>query len=499
MHFDLVVIGSGPAGQKGAINAAKLGRRVAVVEKDRTVGGVCVNTGTIPSKALREAILHTVAYRKRWARQAGDTLGREVTMQELHARTADVVQTEIDIIRDQMTRNGVTVVLGEASFVDAHRIRVLNGNSTRDLTADHVLIAVGSRPHRPPNVPFKQGVVIDSDQILELTELPRSMIVVGGGVIGVEYACMLASVGVHVTLLDKRPRLLDFVDAEVAEALQFHMRENNIRLKLGEALTSVEIEDDDVRATLASGKRLYADTALFASGRQANTDALHLAAAGIEPDERGRVRVNEFFQTQQPHISAAGDVIGFPALAATSMEQGRLATSFMFGQSWDKPSELFPIGIYTIPEISMVGKTEEQLTAENVPFEVGLARYREIARGKLIGDMVGMLKLVFHQDSRRLLGVHILGEGATELIHIGQCAMSAEMPIDYFVSTVFNYPTLAECYRVAALDGLNRVRHVRSAKARAATRPALNGTATEQPAQPAPEPALAGQPGATSR
>lgn len=460
MHFDLAVIGSGPAGLKGAINAAKLGRRVVVIERCATVGGVCVNTGTIPSKALREAILHAVGYRRRWS-QPGEPAEGRVTMRELTARTQSVVHSEIDVIRDQLRRNGVQFLTGTASFVDPHRLLVRRGDGQDEVQADRVLIAVGSRPHHPPDIPFAEGRIVDSDQVIQLTELPRSVMVVGGGVIGMEYACMLAAVGVSVTLIDMRARLLEFVDSEIVEALQYHMRCANIRLKLGEEVARVALRDDAVEAILRSGKRIQTEVALIAAGRQANTDELNLAAAGLAADARGRLSVDETFRTEVPHVSAAGDVVGFPALAATAMEQGRLATGHMFGESWQEQAPLYPIGIYTIPEVSMVGKTEAELTAENVPFEVGVARYREIARGKLLGDVSGMLKLLFHAESRRLLGTHILGEGATELVHIGQCAMSAGMPIDYFVSSVFNYPTLAECYRVAALDGINRVRKAR--------------------------------------
>lgn len=458
MEFDLAVIGSGPAGQKGAINAAKQGKKVAVIEKQVSPGGVCVNTGTIPSKALREAILHTIGYRARWAAGSRSLRRDAVTMRELHSRTHEVIRSEIEIIRDQMGRNGVRFISGTAQFVSPTRLLISRGDEQVTIDAAHTLIAVGSNPYRPPDVPFTPGRVIDSDEIMDLQELPRTLIVVGGGVIGAEYACMLAAVGVNVTLVDKRQTLLDFVDREIIEALQYHMREMNIRLRLCEEVASIQVLDDGIEATLASGKRLHADMVMYAAGREAATAALNLDAAGLTAEARGRLKVNEYFQTDVPNIYATGDVIGFPALAATSMEQGRLATTYMFGKIWENVLPLFPIGIYTIPEISMVGQTEAQLTEECIPFECGVARYREIARGKLIGDTIGMLKLVFHQESRRLLGVHVIGEGATELVHIGQCAMAAHMTIDYFVSSVFNYPTLAECYRVAGLDGINRAR-----------------------------------------
>jgi NAD(P) transhydrogenase len=333
---------------------------------------------------------------------------------------------------------------------------------------EHVLIAVGTEPARPANVPFAPGRVIDSNELLLLQDLPKSMILVGGGVIGTEYACMLAAVGVKVTLVESRPRLLEFVDDELAENLQFRLRDMGVRLRLGESVSHIELGENCVEATLASKKRMRAQTLLYTIGRQGATGSLNLAAAELAADERGRLKVNEFYQTSAPHIYAAGDVIGFPALAATSMEQGRLAACHMFKQLAEPANPLFPYGIYTIPEISMVGATEQSLTQAGVPYEVGLARYREIARGQLISDPHGILKLLFHQESRRLLGVHAIGTGATELIHIGQAVMAAGMSIDYFVDSVFNYPTLAECYKVAALDGINRVRYAMIPPAQAA-------------------------------
>jgi NAD(P) transhydrogenase len=464
--YDLVVIGSGPAGQKGALAAAKLGKRVALVDRQATVGGVCIHTGTIPSKAIREAVLHLTGFKEREVYGHSYSVKQDITMSDLLYRAQHVVRTEVDVIRSQMSRNGVTMFFGTASFVDANSLRVTRssddtrqtGAEVTELQAEHVLIAVGTEPARPANVPFTPGRVIDSNELLLLKELPRSIIIVGGGVIGTEYACMLAAVGVKVTLVESRPRLLEFVDDELAENLQFRLREMGVRLRLGESVSQTELGNDFVEAKLASRKRLRAQALLYTIGRQGATASLNLAAAGLGADERGRLKVNEFYQTTVPHIYAAGDVVGFPALAATSMEQGRLASYHMFKQLAEPANPLFPYGIYTIPEISMVGQTEQALTQQGVPYEVGIARYREIARGQLIGDPHGLLKLLFHQDSRRLLGVHAIGTGATELIHIGQAVMAAGMTIDYFVESVFNYPTLAECYKVAALDGVNRVR-----------------------------------------
>ena len=465
--YDLVVIGSGPAGQKAALNAAKLGKRVAVVERTTSVGGVCIHTGTIPSKAIREAVLHLTGIRERSVYGDSYAVKHHITMHDLLYRCHHVIRTEVEVIRSQMDRNNVTMLFGTATFQDPHTIRVARGGEDEseggpeamEVRAHHVLIATGTEPARPNTVPFTAGKVIDTNELLTLRDLPRSMTIVGGGVIGTEYACMLAATGVHVTLVESRPRLLEFIDDELAESLQFRMRDMGIRLRVGESVSHIEIVDDQVEATLASNKVVRSQTLLYAIGRQGATDRLNLASAGLSADNRGRLKVNEWMQTEVPHIYAAGDVIGFPALAATSMEQGRLASGHMFQQASGNPQNmLFPYGIYTIPEISMVGQTEQALTQQGIPYEVGIARYREIARGQLIADPQGLLKLLFHPQSRRLLGVHAIGTGATELIHIGQTVMAGAMPIDYFVESIFNYPTLAECYKVAALDGINRAR-----------------------------------------
>jgi NAD(P) transhydrogenase len=457
--YDLVIIGSGPAGQKAAMNAARLGKRVALIDREDMIGGVCIHTGTIPSKALREAVLHLTGINERSLYGDSYAVKQNITMDDLLYRCRHVVRTEVDVIRNQMSRAGVVMLFGMAAFVDPHTIRVSRGQEALELRADNILVAVGTQPARPANVPFTPGKVIDSNELLHLTRLPRSMIIVGGGVIGTEYACMLAAVGVKITLVDSRPRLLEFLDDEIAESLQFRMRTMGIRMALGESVASITVSGDEVEATLQSNKTLVGETLLYCIGRQGATDALNLSAAGLQADSRGRLKVNEYYQTEVPHIYAAGDVIGFPALAATSMEQGRLASSYMFKQLIEPQTSLFPYGIYAIPEISMIGQTEQQLTAAKMPYEVGIARYREIARGQLMADPHGLLKLLFHPDSRRLLGVHAIGTGATELIHIGQAVMAAGMPIDYFIDSVFNYPTLAECYKVAAADGISRLKH----------------------------------------
>jgi NAD(P) transhydrogenase len=463
-QYDLVIIGSGPAGQKAAFAAAKLGKRVAIIERDPQIGGVCIHTGTIPSKAMREAVLHLTGLRERALYGDSYFVKEHITMADLLYRCQQVVRGEVDVLRGNMSRNGVKIIWGSAFFLDPHTIRVVRQDGPNqqsvDLRTKNVLIAVGTEPARPPHVPFCDGRVIDSTELLNLKELPSSLIIVGGGVIGVEYACMLAAVDVTVTLVETRPRLLEFVDDEIAEMLQFRIRDMGVRLKLGESVSAIRCEGDYVEATLASNKRITAQTLLYAIGRQGATEKLDLPNAGLTADNRGRLKVNDAFQTEVPHIYAAGDVIGFPALAATSMEQGRLAAHHMFGKIADPVPPLFPFGIYTIPEISMVGQNEQQLTAAGVPYEVGIARYREVARGQLIADPYGLLKLLFHPESHRLLGVHVIGTGATELVHIGQAIMAAGLPIDYFVESVFNYPTLAEAYKVAAMNGLNRVKVV---------------------------------------
>jgi NAD(P) transhydrogenase len=472
--YDLIVIGSGPAGQKAALNAAKLHKRVAMIERHTSVGGVCIHTGTVPSKAIREAVLHFTGLNERELYGASYRVKQDISMQDLLYRCQHVVRTEVEVIRNQMHRNGVTLLSGCGMFVDAHTVRVVHDNDAAEVRGHHILVGVGTNPARPADVPFIPGKIIDSDELLTLDALPTSMTIVGGGVIGCEYACMMAAVGVRVTLVDARPRLLEFLDDEIAENLQFRMRDMGIRLKLGESVAAILYEDGVVQSTLASGKRLNSQTLLYCIGRRGATDGLNLSAAGLAADSRGRLTVNEFGQTAVPHIYAAGDVVGFPALAATSMEQGRLASCHMFQKVQDAnapaPNDtaagggpgaaptIFPYGIYTIPEISMVGQTEQSLTKQNIPYEIGIARYREIARGQLIADPHGLLKLLFHPDSRRLLGTHAIGTGATELVHIGQAVMAAGMPIDYFIESIFNYPTLAECYKVAALDGINRVK-----------------------------------------
>lgn len=469
-QFDLCVIGSGPAGQRAAIQAAKLGKSVCVVERAEVVGGAAINTGTIPSKALREAILRHLGHRAAMP-TTYDFQGSSLrSFNQLINSCQEVIKSEIDLVRGHFAKNDVALVTGHAQFRDAHTIDIVGAHASESIRADKVIIAVGTRPSRPPNVEFDDSDIFTSDELLHLKTLPHSMIIVGGGVIGTEYASMLTALGVKVTLIEGRPRLLDFVDAEIIEALQYHLRQSGMTLRLGERVVTIRKVDAPpgsrttnpfmAEAMLESGKVLRADSLLYCIGRQGATEDLNLPAAGLAADDRGRVKVNENFQTVVPHIYAVGDVIGFPALASTSMEQGRLAACNAFGVRCENVENLLPYGIYAIPEISMVGWTEERLTAEGIPYEAGIAQYKEIARGQLLGDNIGMLKMLIHQESHTILGVHAIGTGATELIHIGQAAIAFKATVEYFVNTVFNYPTLAECYKVAALNGLNKLRGI---------------------------------------
>jgi len=463
-HYDLIVIGSGPAGQRAAVAASKMNKRVVVVEARIVVGGVCINTGTIPSKTMREAVLHLSGYNYRSIYGINYRVKEKITMADLAFRVQAVIKTEVDVTEAQLSRNGIDVVHGMAHFVDPHQIRVEGPQTETTLEADRIIIAVGTKPAVSPKVPLNGKTIINSDQILGLDPLPHSLIVVGGGVIGVEYACMFAVLGVRVTLIEKRDRLLEFADREIIEALSYHLRDARVTLRLGEEVESVEeVQPGNVVATLESKKRVSGDALLYAVGRQGNVDDLNLAAAGLEADSRGRIPVDENYQTTVPHIFAVGDVVGFPSLASVSMEQGRIAAARAFNDKGASSNPSFyPYGIYTIPEISFIGKTEEQLTDEDVPYEVGMAYYRETARGQIRGDTAGRLKLVFHRDTRKILGVHIIGEGASELVHIGQAVMILGGTVDYFIDTVFNYPTLAECYKAAAFNGIGRLNRYQS-------------------------------------
>ncbi len=455
-----MVIGSGPGGQKAAIAAAKLGKRVAIVEKGHMLGGVCVNTGTIPSKTLREAVLYLTGMNQRELYGASYRVKADITPADLLARTQHVIGREIETVRSQLLRNRIELITGIGRFVDAHTIAIEDESRGERITvtAANVVIATGTAPARPVDVAFDDYRVLDSDGILNLEFIPASMVVVGAGVIGIEYASMFAALGTKVTVVEKRDSMLDFCDREIIESLQFHLRDLAVTFRFGEAVTAVDVGPNGTVTTLASGKRIPAETVMYSAGRQGLTTALELENAGLEADARGRIFVDEHFQTKVDHIYAVGDVIGFPALAATSMDQGRLAAYHAFGESSAKLTDLQPIGIYSIPEVSYVGATEVDLTKGSIPYEVGVSRYRELARGQIAGDSYGMLKLLVSTEDRSILGVHIFGSGATDLVHIGQAVMGCGGTVDYLVDAVFNYPTLSEAYKVAALDVTNKIR-----------------------------------------
>jgi NAD(P) transhydrogenase len=456
--YDLIVIGSGPAGQRAAIQGSKMGKRVALIERREVVGGVCVNTGTIPSKTFREAVLHLSGYYYQNIYGVNYRVKEKITMSDLAFRVQHVIKTEVDVIQAQLSRNNVELIIGIASFIDPHTVRVTSSRGEQTYCAEFVVIATGTKPAEATKVPINGRNIIDSDQVLTMPDIPKSLIVVGGGVIGVEYTCMFAALGVRVILVEKRPRLLEFADSEMVEALSYNLRDHRVTMRLNEEVESVEeTPDGKVVANLESKKKLSGDALLYAVGRQGNVAELHLEAAGVQSDSRGRIKVDAEYRTQQTHIYAVGDVIGFPSLASVSMEQGRIAAAGAFGKVVVSNPASYPYGIYTIPEISFIGKTEEQLTDEDVPYEVGVAYYREIARGQIRGDTTGRLKLIFHRETKQVLGVHVIGEGASELLHIGQAVMILGGTVEYFIDTVFNYPTLAECYKAAAFNGLNKL------------------------------------------
>jgi NAD(P) transhydrogenase len=458
-QYDFLVIGSGPAGQKAAIQAAKFGKRAAVIERQAVIGGVAVHTGTIPSKTLREAVLYLTGWNQRGLYGNGYRLKPKVTLEDLMQRLHITLKHEIEIMQDQMARNGVEVIQGVASFTGEHHMQVKSlAGEIFEVEADKILIATGTEPLRPEGIPFDNTTIIDSDGIVNLKTLPKTMIIVGAGVIGVEYASIFSVLDIELILIDGRDTLLEFLDREIVDEFIHYMRQRGITLRLGENVIGVEKDTDGrVITALESGKRLRAELVMFTAGRVGTTAELQLNNAGIATDKKQRIPVNEQYQTVAPHIYAAGDVIGFPSLASTSMEQGRLAACNAFGQSSSSRPAHFPFGIYSVPEMSMVGVTEQELTAKKNPYETGTAHLWETARGQIMGLEDGMLKMIFSTQDQRLLGVHILGEGATELIHIGQAVLVLGGTLRYFLETVFNYPTLAEAYKIAALDVWNRI------------------------------------------
>ncbi|MBI5495239.1 MAG: Si-specific NAD(P)(+) transhydrogenase [Deltaproteobacteria bacterium] len=467
-HYDLLVIGSGPAGEKGAAQAAYFGKKVCIVEKARQVGGASLNTGTLPSKTLRESALVLTGLRDRGFQSAQLEARRQISVGEFMYRKRFVVDRERDRIERNIERHTVDLVYGTASFVDAHTLEVKRrAGGTERLTADFVLIATGSQPFRPPNVPFDDREVFDSDTILDIDRIPTSMTVVGGGVIGCEYASVFAALGPKVTLVESRDRLLPFLDQELGDILHRAMEGLGVNIVLGDDVETVEVVGrEDVRTTLKSGRAVTTDKLLWAQGRRGSTDSLNLAAVGLAANPRGQLPVNKLFQTQLPHIYAAGDVIGIPALASTSMEQARVAICHAFGLEYKKHvSETIPFGLYTIPEVSYVGETEEDARKRGVEVLVGRARFRDNARGQIIGDTDGLTKIVFEAPTGRLLGVHIIGERATELIHVGSLCLMKGGSIHDFIDMVFNFPTLSETYKYAAYDGLGQLAKYKAARA----------------------------------
>jgi len=460
--YDIIVIGSGPGGEKAAIQGAKLGKSVAIIEREPFIGGAGIHTGTIPSKTLRETAMYLAGLRQRAVFGFQYSLNRDVTLDELMYRKTDVIRRQMEVTLNQLGRNNVEIIYGEASFVNEHSVAVRpsKGGVDEVIEADIIVIATGTRPERPANVPFKSLHIHDTDSILGLKKLPNSLTIIGGGVIGCEYACIFAALGVQVTLVEKRPRLLRFADEEITTSLAYWMRHSGVTIQLSEEVVEIKVESSSrVVTELASGKLINSDQLLYTMGRVGNTDALALENIGIKAVAKGLLKVNTSFQTAVSNIYAVGDVIGFPSLAATSREQGRRAVCHAYEceSLTCENTGVMPFGIYTIPEISMVGANEEELRKERVPYEAGRAFFEEVARGQITGDIYGMVKVLFHRESHKLLGVHIVGEKASELIHIGQAVINYGGTVDYFKDTLFNYPTLSDAYKVAALNGLNKL------------------------------------------
>jgi len=461
-EYDVLIIGSGPGGEKAAVQASKLGKKVGVIESRPVIGGAGLHLGTLPSKTLRETALFLAGLKQRGGMGFHCSIGKDVTLGELMHKKTEVIRGQMDVVVDHFARNNIEIIYGEASFLDKHVLAIKgHDGDAKELKADVIVIATGSAPARPEGVPFDADHVYDSDTILNLDSIPGRLTVIGGGVIGCEYACIFACLGVKVTIIEKRDKLLGFADREIVESLQYWMRHSATTLRLGEEVVSIEVQGEDRVVTgLKSGKIVNSDKLLYTMGRVGNTDRLNLAAVGLKADgKRKLLTVNSNFQTEVPHIYAVGDVIGYPSLASTSREQGRLAMCHAFiaeGLSCTMPTQM-PFGIYTIPEISMVGKNEEELTEAGVPYEAGTALFAEVARGQISGDIFGMLKLLFHRETKLLLGVHIIGDKAAELIHIGQAVMDHGGSVEYFRDAVFNYPTLTDAYKQAALNGLNKL------------------------------------------
>jgi NAD(P) transhydrogenase len=465
-RYDLVVLGSGPAGRRAAVQAAKLGKSVVVIDDRNRVGGVSVHTGTIPSKTLRETVLNLSGWRERGFYGRSYRVKSDICSTDLSARLGMTLNHEIEVLEHQFARNNIRTLRGAGRFLDAHRIAVSSEAGDRRLEevieADKVLIAVGTRPFRPNNIPFNGTSIVDSDDFIGAPRVPKSLTVVGAGVIGLEYATIFSALDVPVTIIEPRETILDFMDREIVDHLIYQMRDRGIALHLGaEVATIAQEPSGKACCTLVDGRQVRSEMVLYAAGRMGATDSLNLASCGLETDRRGRLTVNpETYQTSIPHIYAAGDVIGFPSLASTSMEQGRIAACHAFGHAMPNGQQHFPLGIYAVPELSSVGLTEAEARTQGIAYECGIARFRETSRGHIMGIEAGLLKMIVGLKDRRVLGVHIIGEGATELVHIGQAVINLGGTIDYFIDNSFNYPTLAEAYKVAALDAWNRMPHV---------------------------------------
>lgn len=463
-QFDLIVVGSGPAGRRGAIQAAKLGKKVLVIEQGKRVGGVSVHTGTIPSKTLRETALNLSGWRERGFYGRSYRVKQEISADDLRQRLIITLNHEVEVLEHQFARNRVQQMRGKASFVNPTTLEVVKDDGeTMLVSGTSIMLAVGTKPFRPDYMPFDGKTVLDSDELLDIETLPRSLVVIGAGVVGIEYATIFSALDTQVTVIDPKTTMLDFIDKEIVEDFIYQLRDRNMKLHLGQKAETVErLEDGKVLLTLDNGRKITTDMVLFAAGRMGATDTLNLPAAGLEADSRGRLKVNpETFQTSVPNIYAAGDVVGFPSLASTSMEQGRIAARVAIGAIAMEPQKYFPYGIYAVPEISTCGLSEEEVKERGIPYECGIARFRETSRGHIMGLDSGLLKMIFSLKTRRLLGVHIIGEGATELVHIGQAVLNLKGTVEYFVENTFNYPTLAEAYKIAGLDAWNRMGEIK--------------------------------------
>lgn len=455
--YDVIVVGCGPAGQKAAIKCAKVGRRVAIVDRREVVGGLCLHVGTIPSKTLREAIIYLSGYYERKVYGDDYCVKKDITVEDLLFRSNAIIRKEVQVIHDQLERNGVEVLTGIGRFTGPNSICVTSSKGPKEVSAEKFVIACGTMPHRPERVPFDEQRIIVTDEIMNLPVLPKKMLIVGGGVVGVEYAAMFCLLETEVHLISQYPDMLHFVDSELVEALSRHMTRNGVKFHFNDLIETIRVDGESVVGKLQSGTTFEADLVMFAAQRWGATLDLNLEAVGVTPDERGYLTVDEHFKTEAPNVWAAGDVIGFPSLASTSLEQGRKAANSLLGIKDTPFQEVFPYGIYTVPEISMVGASEQQLIKEGKPYLTGIGHYLDSAKGQIMFDEEGIIKILFNPDTREIYGVHIIGTQATELIHIGQAVLLNNGTLNYFIDTVFNYPTLAEVYKIAALDGRNKL------------------------------------------